>query len=369
MTVEKITASSMNRAMLKAKRIFKDDAIIIESKNIVLDGKNYYELLVSGTRVANENEEINYARENAQQVLDIVNKINRDSQKKVKTEKPISISNNLINDKLKYFFEDEYDIILGLDKNKLEIYKKLRKKQISYDIAYSIVQELFDFGFESKDEQNMIIERIIKDNLNVSGNLYKNNYEQRIVSLMGTTGVGKTTTLAKIVSEALISYNKKVVLFTFDNYKKSTLLQLKVHASLLKVPFEIVKSRNDFENKLIKYSDYDLVLLDMEGIDVFDDNELDNLKHLLAMPPKIEKHLTLPVNLREYDQEKIFKKFKVFDPDYLIFTRLDETDLYSSMLNMNLKTDIPISYLTTGPHITGDIMLASKAKMARLIMN
>ncbi len=369
MTVEKITASSMNRAMLKAKRIFKDDAVILESKNIVLDGKNYYELLISGTRVATENEEKNSVRENAQQVLDIVNKISRNNHKVIKNEKTVNISGNVINDKLKYFLDDEYDIISGLDKNKLEVYKKLRNKKISYDIAHLIVQELFDFGFESKEEQNMIIEKIIKDNLNVSGNLYKNNYEQRIISLIGTTGVGKTTTLAKIVSEALISYNKRVVLFTFDNYKKSTLLQLKVHASLLKVPFEVIKSRNDFENKLIKYSDYDLILLDMEGVDVFDDDELNKLENLLSMPPKIEKHLTIPVNLREYDQQNIFKKFKKFNPDYLIFTRLDETDMYSSILNMNLKTDIPISYLTTGPHITGDMMLATRGKIARLIMN
>jgi len=369
MTVERIKASSMNRAMLKAKRIFEDDAVILESKNIMLDGKPYYELLVSGTRVSNEiNDNNNSARENAQQVLEIVNKLNRENQEKITTQKPVPIlSSN--NNNFKIFLEDEYDIIFNLDKKKLEVYKELRKKEISSDIAYSIIEELFEIGFDNKNEKNMIIQKIIKDNLSISGNLYKDNYEQRIISLIGTTGVGKTTTLAKIVSEALISYNKKVVLFTFDNYKKSTLLQLKVHASILKVPFEIIKSRNDFENKLIKYNDYDLVLLDMEGIDVFDDNQLNKLERLLNMPPKIEKHLTLPINLRGYDQENIFKKFKQFNPDYLIFTRLDETDLYAPILNMNLKTDIPISYLTTGPHITGDILSATKAKIARLIMN
>jgi flagellar biosynthesis protein FlhF len=370
MTVEKIKASSMNRAMLKAKKIFKDDAMILESKNIVLDGKNYYEILVSGTRVSNEDsEKKDSVRENAQQVLNIVNKINRNTTQKTSTEKTRKTTNYPVDDRFKFLLDDEYDIISSLDNKKLEVYKKLRKKEISSDISYSIIEELFNIGFDNKEERNAIIEKIIRDNLNVSGNLYGNSYEQRIVSLIGTTGVGKTTTLAKIVSEALLSYNKKVVVFTFDNYKKSTLLQLKVHASILKVPFEIIKSRDDLENKLIKYSSYDLILLDMEGVDVFDEAQLNELEHLLSMPPRIEKHLTIPVNLRQYDQENLFKKFKRFNPDYLLYTRLDETDLYAPILNMNLKTDTPISYLTTGPHITGDILLANKSKIARLIMN
>jgi len=379
MTVERIKASSMNRAMTKAKRIFEDDAVILESQNIELDGKTYYEILVSGTmRVEDENQNTSSnssVRENAQQVLDIVNKINRNTaniqmEKTPETTKPVDISlKNNISEKIKFLLEDEYDIISKLDRNKLEVYKKLIKKDISYDIAYSITEELFEIGFSSVNERDMILENIIKENLNVSGNLYQDNFRQRVVSLIGTTGVGKTTTLAKIVSEALISYNKKVVLFTFDNYKKSTLIQLKVHASILKVPFEIIKSRDDFENKLVKYSKYDLVLLDMEGVDVFDDNQLDELEYLLSMPPKIEKHLTIPVNLRQYDQENLYKRLKRFDPDYLLFTRLDETDLYAPILNLSLKTDLPISYLTTGPHITGDILLANRAKIARLIMN
>ncbi len=366
MTVESIKASSMTQAMLKAKKIFEDDAVILESKNLILDGKNYYELLVSGTiKVANGKNENRKIKNNIQQIREISNKF-KPSQEIVNSQKNIPFPNN---ENFKILLEDEYEIITSLNKEKLKTYKSLKQKGISCDIAYSIIEELYEFGFENEIEKNFIIEKMIRDNLQVSGNLYNKTNDQRIISLIGTTGVGKTTTLAKIVSEALISYNKKVVLFTFDNYKKSTLLQLKVHASILKVPFEIIKSKKDFENKLAKYNNFDMILLDTEGVDVFKKEQLLKLNDLLNIPQRIEKHLTIPVTLREYDQINVFKKFKSFNPDYLLFTRLDETDQYSSILNLNLKTDIPISYLTTGPHITGDMLLANESKIARLIMN
>ena len=367
METQRITATSMNRAMLKAKKMFKDDAVILESKSIELDGKTYYEILVSGTRAEQEKpKERNFARENANRVLDIINKVNQNSQKNLQQSKTVNFSSV---SNLKFFLGEEYEIISSLNQEEIKLYKKLTSSGITKDIAASITKEIFESGFENQTEMKFLLEKILYDNLNVSGNLYEKNYDRRIISLIGTSGVGKTTTIAKMVSEALISYNKKVALFTFDNFKKSTLLQLKVHANILKVPFETVKSERDFINKLIKYNNYDLILLDMEGVNIFDDDELKQLSDLLKNIPNLEKHLTIPVTASEYNQEIIYKKFKKLNPNYLLYTRLDETDNYTSILNLNLKTDLPLSYITTGPHISGDLFLADKRKLARLISN
>lgn len=379
MAVHKIQASSMSMAMHKAKYLFQDDAMVLDSQKINIGGRPFFELTVSGTErkdkqkhMPQQERENQSVKENAQRILQLVNQIDEHSNTETvpaSALQPIKRkyhNNHNLQELVEALFDIDISPLNHLSGEMLQLYKGLMKSGISHDVALSITETIQE---QNENDVQGIVYDLIKENLTVSGDLFESIYQQRIVAMIGTAGVGKTTTLAKIASEAVLAHRKKVALFTFDIYKSGTITQLKHYANILKIPFELIQSKEAFEKKLAKYHDYDMILLDTEGINIFNDYQFHTLNHLIDIPQKIEKHLVLGSNIRVEDQERIYTRFKQLAPDYLIFSKIDETLNYGSILNMNLKTDCPISFLTNGTRVPGDLLLATKNKIAQLILS
>ena len=180
----------------------------------------------------------------------------------------------------------------------------------------------------------------------------------KIAFFVGPTGVGKTTTIAKIASKYKLEKNKKVALFTADTYRIAAAEQLRTYATILDTPFEILYAPQEMSETLAKHEDCDLILVDTAGFSYRNENQKDDLKKLLAaVEDRYDKEvfLVLSATTKYQDLLDITDAYRAISDYRLIFTKLDETTTYGSLLNIRLYSDAEISYVTNGQNVPDDI--------------
>ena len=193
----------------------------------------------------------------------------------------------------------------------------------------------------------------------------------KVVFFIGPTGVGKTTTIAKIASKFKIEQDKKVALLTADTYRIAAAEQLRTYANILDTPLSIIYSPEDIGKEVEKLCDYDLILVDTAGFSHKNDAQREDMKKLLhSLPEQYERqiYLVLSSTTKYKDLQDITEIYNGFCQFSLIFTKLDETSRYGNIMNMKLKTGAPISYLTTGQNVPDDIEIVDTQKLVKQLL-
>jgi len=185
---------------------------------------------------------------------------------------------------------------------------------------------------------------------------------QRVIALIGPTGVGKTTTIAKLASD-LAMRGKKVGLITIDTYRIAAIEQLKIYAKILNIPLEVVLSPGDLKNALRSFRSAEVVLIDTAGRSQRDMAQLDDLGRFLEVIEGVETRLTLSASASDRQMEETIRNFSRLRVDGLIFTKLDEAVNLGSVYNQHARTGIPISYFTTGQRVPEDIEEAGAKRL------
>ncbi|KQL54617.1 flagellar biosynthesis protein FlhF [Heyndrickxia shackletonii] len=188
---------------------------------------------------------------------------------------------------------------------------------------------------------------------------------KKYINLVGPTGVGKTTTLAKMAANAVIDRQKKVAFITTDTYRIAAIEQLKTYANLLQVPVEVVYNLSDFEQALEKFKDFDMIFIDTAGRNYRELQYIEELKKVIDFSKEMETLLTLSLTMKEEDIRAIIDSFGSIKIDHLIFTKLDETTTYGSILNIMLDYQIGTAYLTYGQDVPDDIQAATPACLVK----
>jgi len=191
----------------------------------------------------------------------------------------------------------------------------------------------------------------------------------KIWSFIGPTGVGKTTTMVKLAAHFGLKLAKKITLITLDTYRIGAVEQLKSYAQILDVPLEIALDSEELKKIIERNRDQDILLIDTAGRSPNQRNQIEALKALLAVHPRIENHLLLSATTKEKDLEKVVDRFSLLPIASYIFSKVDETDEYAPMLNQLMRGRRPLSYLTCGQRLPEDIELATKVKVADLVLN
>lgn len=180
----------------------------------------------------------------------------------------------------------------------------------------------------------------------------------KVVFFVGPTGVGKTTTIAKIASKFTVDSKKKVALFTTDTYRIAAVEQLRTYANILEVPFFVIYSPEELQSELKNFSKYDYVFVDTAGHSVQNEAAKADMAEFIHSVKEIaesEVFLVLSATTKYKDLLNIADTYTQITEYKLIFTKLDETTTLGNLLNVRLHSGAPMSYVTCGQNVPDDI--------------
>ena len=190
----------------------------------------------------------------------------------------------------------------------------------------------------------------------------------KAVAMIGPTGVGKTTTIAKLAAHFSLVEGKKVGLLTVDTYRIAAVEQLKTYSQIIDIPIAVAYNQAEVLPAVEQFRDFDLLLIDTAGRSQKNIMQVGELKALLESV-RCETHLVLSALIKEQDMLEAAHRFSGARVDRILFSKLDETSTYGTLFNVADQTGIPISYLTTGQKVPEDIETADGRRLAELILN
>lgn len=193
----------------------------------------------------------------------------------------------------------------------------------------------------------------------------------KVVFFIGPTGVGKTTTIAKIASKFSVEGKKKVALLTTDTYRIAAAEQLRTYADILEVPFRVIYTVEEIDNSLRDFKDYDYIFVDTAGHSHKNEIQKANMNEFIhSVDGKVEKeaYLVLSATTKYRDLLSIADSYSEMTEYKLIFTKLDETVTLGNLLNLKLYTGAPLSYVTCGQNVPDDIEQFNPQKTVKLLL-
>ena len=218
------------------------------------------------------------------------------------------------------------------------------------------------------EEAHDVLAEYLKSHMTFADGIQLNQRGCHIVALIGPTGVGKTTTLAKIAARFVLEQGVDAALITADTYRISAVEQLKTYSDIIGLPLEIVYTPQELQTALHKFRQKDLVLIDTAGRSQHNEFQMKELVDFLAANPRIERHLVMSATTKNRDAADILEKFSVCEPDCIVFTKTDETASVGMILNLLYRKEIALSFLTNGQSVPDDIVPATPEALADLLL-
>lgn len=365
MKMNKYTADSMTEAMSKVRADLGDDAVILNSKVVYSKGflglfkKKSIEVFAGMDRPELPTKQIKFKQNELEKTATSNDSVSLELKKELTDIKALVQSMQRPIEQSKY--PEEIEVFLNF----------LRNQEINQELITRIGDELFDNQKETDSEQHLYdfrqsAEKIIKEELKdlpFGGHSYHKKY----INVLGPTGVGKTTTIAKMAAHAVLQKKKKIGFITTDTYRIAAIEQLKTYAGLLQAPVEVVYNSEDFANTLDIYSNRDLVYIDTAGRNYKEIKFVEDVKKLINFEENVESYLVLSSTAKEKDMETIVEQFLSFPIEQFIFTKVDETNSIGSILNLMLKYKKGLAYYTDGQEVPEDINEASIDSLLKLI--
>lgn len=189
-----------------------------------------------------------------------------------------------------------------------------------------------------------------------------------IVCFIGPTGVGKTTTIAKIAADFILREDKKVGLITSDTYRIAAVEQLKTYADILNIPIEVVESASDLNRAMEVLNDCDIILMDTAGRNYQQKQYIEELEAMLNDKSKVQINLVLSLTSKYEDMKKIVDNFQTIIMDELLLTKKDETSSSGAILNLICHYAIPIRYIANGQNVPDDILMVTPELIANFVL-
>lgn len=190
----------------------------------------------------------------------------------------------------------------------------------------------------------------------------------RVQCLVGPTGVGKTTTVAKLAANFALLAGKRVALVTVDTYRIAAVEQLKTYAEIIGVPVDVAFTPQEFREAIARRSDYDMILVDTAGRSQKNTMQMAELRAFLEVVKDPVVHLVLSATTRMRDMADVIERFSQLPISCVIMTKLDETSTFGSLLNACKLSGKPLSYVTDGQSVPDDIEVADADRIADMIL-
>lgn len=368
MKVKKYKASSMQEAMNQVRAELGDEAVILNSKAVKTSkffglvtkkgveviaavdeepikqkSKNYSVPVIEPIKepVIVQNEQSTFDLSSQRELLDNIQEMKR-MMKGLK-------SSNSRDSELPYYFFD--------------IEESLLKTELPTELAQAASEHLYQEWQQSKNLSKRQMTETLQgyflqliEQVDFERNIYKKKY----ISLVGPTGVGKTTTLAKMAASAVLKHGKSVGFITTDTYRIAAIEQLKTYASILEAPIEVCYNAEDFQEAKGKLSHLDVVFIDTAGRNFLNEEFVRDLQAVIDFKSEMDTFLVLSLTSKTNDMKKITDQFSKVGFQQFIFTKRDETASSSSMYAMIHQYNIGAAFITNGQSVPEDLQVAYK---------
>lgn len=253
-----------------------------------------------------------------------------------------------------------------------EIYTRLIDADIEDELAreliFSLRQNCSTDQLQDAAASNALMTALVEKDIRIANPIRPQSGRRKVVALVGPTGVGKTTTIAKLAANFRLRDGVKMGLVTVDTYRIAAVEQLRTYAEIIDLPMKVVTSPQDMRRALDELSGLDLVLIDTAGRSPRDELKIQELKQMLAEASVDEVHLVMSLTASVKSIRMTCDQFKAVNPTALVLTKLDEAAGMGSLLSVAREVRLPFSYLTTGQDVPEDIEPAHASRIARLVL-
>lgn len=255
------------------------------------------------------------------------------------------------------------------------IYNKLLENEVSEKYANAIINDI-ENSMKKESNLDSILASVYQKIILKFGEpeAIEDDDRRKIVFFIGPTGVGKTTTIAKLASDFKLTRSKNVAMITADTYRIAAVEQLNTYASILDVPVNVIYSPSEIVESIEELSDYQMIFVDTAGRSHKNTEQRDEIIEMISnvrnsdIDTDIVIFLVMSVTTKYRDMVNICDAYKSLNSYRLLFTKLDETDSVGNILNIKLYTGAPISYITCGQNVPDDIESVDVQKLAKSLL-
>ncbi len=322
------------------------------SKNIDEEAKNFYD---SKNQMPNQKK--SYEAEDQQKQKPKMMPLNSNTnydEKKQPEKTSSNKDNNQSMDEIKNLINKLNNKINSGNESALELRDNLKDSGLSKNIIDEIFSELDSENITENWKSDVNLLNRIKNILIKDINITNEEIPDGKIMLVGPTGIGKTTTLAKMAA-IIKRNNKKVAIVTIDTYRIAAADQLKIYADIMGIPAHVCYTPKDLKLTIESLRDMDVILIDTAGRSHKNDLQLGELKVFIDTVTPDKKILVCSSNVKTKDLIDIYEKFSISNPDSLIFTKLDETSSTGQIISLSKYTNLPVEFITTGQKVPDDI--------------
>lgn len=404
MRIKKFTADTLKEAKEKMLEELGEDAIILNSRKVDKGGvlgfgaSEYYEIVAAiddkpaKIQSMQEGKYSNAASTSASnpEILENLRQIASKFEQKRKSESfssQISNTNGVVipegvrlQQELLEFKSALGEVVQHIKNSQLPIlsdnlkliYEELIEADVDRDLALSIVKtanhKLAGEELENPRVVDKFVKRLIAEILTEAPQRRpgKKGYA---IALVGPTGVGKTTTIAKLASIHKLIKNESVALITADTYRVGAIDQLRAFAEIAAIQLEVVYTPDEMIAAIKKFSKHDTIFIDTVGRSQKSADKLLELSRFIDAADPNEVHLVLSANFSVKTMRDVYKQFKILKPNRLLVTKLDEGASLGSLLSIARESRLPLSFVTNGQNVPDDIEPAAADKLAELVLN
>ena len=375
MKMKKYTAPSIAEAMKQIRNELGDDAVIINSKVVTTKKffgfveKKHFEVVAGVDRIEQKQTPPLPPYEPSPKPEISVVKTEPDYMKSAASDMPLPTNSSVMSEELKQEIQDIKRIMQSLKKqtvqesysdNLLYVIEFLRNQELDEQLITEITDELF-IQIQNEEQSKKQLFEMVKTflyNRLTSLPIGGLDYSKKYIHVLGPTGVGKTTTIAKMAARAVLEKKKKIGFITTDTYRIAAIEQLKTYAALLQAPIEIVYNSDDYHKAIQKMSHLDLIFIDTAGRNFKEEKYVHDLKDLIHFNESSQSYLVLSLTSKQKDLEVVIEKFSSIPIEKFIFTKLDETNSIGTMFNLMIKYKKGLAYYTNGQEVPEDIEAA-----------
>ena len=375
MQIKRYEVGSIQEAMNKIKMELGEEAVILSTKRLRggkvplfevtaardenkknVDFREPHKALESGNQCVSFSAEMDMIRNDLIEMKYLI----RDIRKEDPIRRELGQLREYLNNLMNVLGNWEKNLFPGPPS---KIYYNLVANGVSRERAYRLVNtidKIDNFENTCKSLESTITSSIPVRNV---------RRRRGVIAFVGPTGVGKTTTLAKLAARYSMSEKLSVGLISADTYRIAAADQLKTYAKIMGVPIRVVSEKEEFQEALSRFSDKDIVMVDTPGKSRKDRGYIEKLRDFLSVDAAVETSLLLSLTASRENMLEAASRFDAVNYDSIIFTKVDEATGLGSMYDVIDQVGKPVSYLTVGQNVPNDIEDANPGRIARLIMH